>query len=662
MNHSLDSAKAAFEQALALLRSGDAAGAERAARAALVQFPDEPNFLVVLGTALNRLNRAAEAEPALRRALEVDPGYAKAHEALAHSLLARRRPADAVPALREALVLNPALKSARIALGQALLAAGDEQAATDAYDELMREHPQMQRLAEAATLHRDGRFDEAEDIYRALLMKSPEDVSVLRLFGLLALDAGHYRNAAAMLKKAVTLAPAFQAAWIDLCKAQTELHDLDDAIASARRAIDLAPDRAGGYVALGNALARSSRADFAIASYRRAQVMRPDNAELALGLGNVLKTIGRQAEAIAAYRDGIRLRPDFAELYWSLANLKTFCFEPSEVRAMEQALESGGLPDASVVHLCFALGKAWEDSGDYRKAFGYFRRGNELRRTEEHYDPVNTDQIGERIRKVFSPALVGRFQGAGFADVAPIFIIGLPRSGSTLIEQILASHSQVEATHELPEGGRLVRFIDRQRIRGRKYPEAVLEFSAAALSEIGRRYDRETRRYRSGKPRFIDKMPNNFATVGLLALAMPNARFINARRDPRDTCLSCYKQLFARGQPFTYDLMELGDYYLEYRRMIDHWHAVLPGRVLDVQYESVVADLEGQARRLLEFCGLHWEEVCLRFYATERAVRTASSEQVRRPIYGDAIGVWRHYEAELAPLLDVLAPVLDKPG
>jgi hypothetical protein len=275
---------------------------------------------------------------------------------------------------------------------------------------------------------------------------------------------------------------------------------------------------------------------------------------------------------------------------------------------------------------------------------------------------VNTDQIGERIRKVFSPALVGRLQGAGFADVAPIFIIGLPRSGSTLIEQILASHSQVEATHELPEGGRLVRFIDRQRIGGRTYPEAVLEFSATALSEIGRRYERETRRYRSGKPRFIDKMPNNFATVGLLALAMPHARFINARRDPRDTCLSCYKQLFARGQSFSYDLMELGDYYVEYQRMIDHWQAVLPGRVLDVQYESVVADLEGQARRLLEFCGLPWEDACLRYYATERAVRTASSEQVRRPIYGDAIGVWRHYEAELAPLLDVLAPVLDRPG
>jgi hypothetical protein len=285
-----------------------------------------------------------------------------------------------------------------------------------------------------------------------------------------------------------------------------------------------------------------------------------------------------------------------------------------------------------------------------------------LRRTQEHYDPVNAEQIGERIREVFSAALIRENDGAGFADVAPIFVIGLPRSGSTLIEQVLASHSQVEATHELPEGGRLVKFIDRQRIGGKTYPEAVRGFSREAFAGIGQRYARETSRYRAGKPRFIDKMPNNFALVGLLQLAMPNARFINARRDPRDTCLSCYKQLFARGQSFTYDLMELGDYYIEYQRMVDHWHEVLPGRLLDVQYEAVVADLEGQTRRILEFCGLAWEDACLRFFATERAVRTASSEQVRRPIYSDAVGVWRRYESQLAPLLEVLAPILPRPA
>ena len=658
MTRQIDAAKVSFEHALKLLRSGDAAAAERASRAALAQYPDDANFLVVLGAALNRQNRAAEAEAVLRKAIDADPGYAKAHEALAHALLAQKRPADAVPVLRQAVSLNPALKSAQVTLSQALLAAGQEQEAKGAFDELLQSHPQLQRLAKAAEHHRAGQFEEAEAIYRELLRQDPDDVTVSRLFGVLALDAGNYRNAAVLLRQAVKLAPGFRAAWIDLCRAQTELHELDDAIASAERAIQLEPGRAGGYIALGNALARTNRTDDAIAAYRRASEIRPNNAEIALGLGNVLKTIGRQQDAITAYRDGIRLKPDFAELYWSLSNLKTFRFEPGEVRAMEQALESGVLPDNAIVHFCFALGKACEDNGDHARAFAFFERGNNLRRIQEHYDPVNTEQMGERIRKVFSPTLIRESEGAGFADVAPIFIIGLPRSGSTLIEQILASHSQVEATHELPEGGRLVRFIDRQRIGGKTYPEAVPGFSRQALTEIGQRYDRETRRYRVGKPRFIDKMPNNFAMVGLLQLAMPSARFINARRDPRDTCLSCYKQLFARGQSFTYDLMELGDYYLEYQRMLDHWHQVLPGRVLDVQYEAVVADLEGQTRRILEFCGLPWEDACLRFFATERAVRTASSEQVRRPIYGDAVGVWRHYEAQLAPLLDVLAPVL----
>ncbi len=661
MTGQIKAAKASFEQALALLRSGAAVMAERASRTALEKYPDDANFLAVLGTALNRQNRAAEAEVVLRQAIEADPGYAKAHESLAHALLALKRPADAVASLRQALSLNPSLKSAQITLSQALLSTGQEQEATDAFDELLRTHPGMQRLAQAAELHRAGQLERAEAIYRELLRQDPDDVTVMRLCGMLALDNGNYRNAAVLLRRAVKLAPGFRMAWIDLCRAQTELHELDDAIASAHRAIQLAPERSGGYIALGNALARTNRTDEAIAAYRRTGEIRPDNAEIALGLGNVLKTIGRQQEAIAAYRDGIRLKPDYAELYWSLSNLKTFRFTPDEVRAMEGALQSGGLPENAIVHFCFALGKAYEDSGNYARAFASFERGNALRRTQEQYDPVNTEQIGERIRGVFSPQLVRAHADGGFPDIAPIFIIGLPRSGSTLIEQILASHSQVEATHELPEGGRLVRYIDRQRIGGKTYPEALHGISRQSFSDIGRRYARETSRYRTGKPRFIDKMPNNFALVGLLQLAMPNARFINASRDPRDTCLSCYKQLFARGQSFTYDLMELGDYYIEYQRMIDHWHQLLPGRVLDVRYEEVVADLETQTCRILDFCGLPWEDACLRYYATERAVRTASSEQVRRPIYGDSVGMWRHYEAGLAPLLQVLAPVLARP-
>jgi hypothetical protein len=314
------------------------------------------------------------------------------------------------------------------------------------------------------------------------------------------------------------------------------------------------------------------------------------------------------------------------------------------------------------VQFSFALAKASEDRGDYARAFELYARGNRTRRALEDYDPVQTEVINERIIKVFDAGFMARHAGCGHPDPAPIFVVGLPRSGSTLIEQILASHSAVDATHELPEVGRLIGRINRNRNDRITYPEAVRNFDDEAWAALGRSYIEETRQHRRDAPRFIDKNPNNFASIGLLSLALPNARFINTRRHPLDTCLSCYKQLFARGQPFTYDLVELGEYYLQYARMMAHWHAVLPGRVLDVQYESVVADQGGQTRRLLEFCGLPWEDACLRYYETERAIRTASSEQVRRPIYTDSVGLWRHYRLELAELIEILEPVLSKGG
>ncbi|HEX2139666.1 MAG TPA: sulfotransferase [Woeseiaceae bacterium] len=325
---------------------------------------------------------------------------------------------------------------------------------------------------------------------------------------------------------------------------------------------------------------------------------------------------------------------------------------------MQEQLARAEPEGAATVHLCFALGKACEDTGEYAEAFAYYDRGNRVRRRQEHYDPVQTEVLGERIRAVFTKDFIDAHDGCGHRDLQPIFIVGLPRSGSTLLEQILASHPLVEATHELPEGGRLIRYIDRRRVGRSHYPEGVAAFSESDFAELGKRYDDETARYRSGAPYFVDKMPNNFANLGLLALALPGARFVNARRDPMDTCLSCYKQLFARGQSFTYDLDELGCYYLEYRRMMDHWHEVMPGRILDVHYEDVVEHLEREVRRLLEYCGLSWDEACLRFYDTERAIRTASSEQVRLPIYRHAVGHWEHFGNALDPLREILAPVL----
>jgi tetratricopeptide (TPR) repeat protein len=658
----LDEARATFDRAVSFLRGGNAPMTEQIARAALRDYPGEVNFLTLLGAALTRQGHPEDAEDCLRQVVDRNPDYAKGHEQLGATMLALGRPGEAVESFRRALELNPAFDAAHLQLGQTLLSLGREAEANEVMESFVRQKPHRKRLAEAAELHRNGNYREAEKIYRDILREDPDNVSAMRLLAKLATKMEQYRDAVVLLKQVVRLAPDYRVALLDLGQAQTELHDLEDAVATIERAISLDPTSYGGYIALANALARSSRTNEAVAAYRKAGKLRPELAGTYLGLGNVLKTLGHQREAIEAYRKGISLQPDFAELYWSLSNLKTFRFHPDEVEAMKAELARPELGEAAAVHFCFALGKASEDSGDYSRAFEYYDRGNAMRRMQESYDPVHTEVIGERIRAVFTKEFLEQAGGGGHAGVRPIFIVGLPRSGSTLIEQILASHAEVEATHELPEGGRLIKFIDQRRVGRGHYPEAVSGFSAEEFAVLGKRYDEQTRRYRSDAPHFIDKMPNNFANLGLLSLILPNALFINAMRDPMDTCLSCYKQLFARGQSFSYDLDDLGNYYLEYRRMMDHWHAVMPGRILDVQYENVVDDLEAEVRRLLGYCGLAWDEACLDFHNTKRAIRTASSEQVRQPIYADAVYYWKNFGNALNPLIEILEPVRSKGG
>jgi tetratricopeptide (TPR) repeat protein len=656
------SLRAAFERALTFLRAGDAVMAERLCREGLAAVPGEPNLGSLLGAALNRQGRGTEAEPFLRRALEDEPNYAKGHEELGRSLLQQGRTDDALASLRRAVALDAKLPSAHLALVQALTDAGRGIEAHAAMQAFLAADPARELIAQAAEHQRAGRIEQAEAAYREILRRDPRHVEALRLLALIALQTEHYGQAEQLLARAVEIAPDFLAAWIDLSRAQLEKLDIPAARASMERAVLLNPHSSQVQVQLANVLARAGRHADAIEAYRRAAALNPASTQPRLGAGNSLKTIGRQAEAIEAYRDAIRLRPDSSEAWWSLSNLKTFRFDDADVDAMRRGLAAPGQPPEARVQFSFALAKALEDRGQHAEAFALYLAGNRTRRALEHHDPVQAEIINERIRAVFDAPFLAQHAGSGEPDPAPIFVVGLPRSGSTLLEQILSSHPAVDATHELPEVGRLILNINRGRSDRVTYPEAVRDFTGADLAALGRAYLDATRQYRGSAPRFVDKNPNNFASVGLIALALPNARIINARRHPIDTCLSCFRQLFARGQPFTYDLTELGEYYLEYDRMMAHWHSVLPGRVLDVRYEDVVADLEGQVRRLLDFCGLAWDDACLRFHETERAIRTASSEQVRRPIYGESVGYWRRYEQELAPLIEVLKPVLERDG
>ena len=650
--------RAAFERASALLSSGEFGQAENVCRTALVDYPDDGNLACLLGALLVRQRRSDEAETALRPVVTRFPEFAKAHEELGNALMIQNRAEEAVNCFRRTVELEAENGSAHYKLGKLLGELGRTREAEEEFKISSRLAPNQAALANAAEYRRAGELEKAEQAYLEIIAREPENADVFRLLAELAMQREQFGDAVVLLRRAVELAPESVTGWTDLASALIEREEYEEAIAAAKRAYELEPGLAKPLRILGDIRTKTARYEEAIDAFRAGLQIQADNVGCLAGLGHALKTIGRRDEAVQTYRDWVRMRPSFGEGYWSLANLKNYKFDDDEVQAMEAQLSDAALPDEPCIHFCFALGKAFEDRGNYELAFEYYARGNSARRMNEIHDPVELEVTHDRLIDVFSRAFLDEQANLGNPDPAPIFIVGLPRSGSTLIEQILASHSQIDGTRELSDIGQIVHMIDRQAPGGEGYPEGLLNMSADDLRQLGNAYLESTQRYRSGKPYFTDKMPNNFPSVGLLQLILPNAKVINARRHPLDSCMGSYKQLFFQGQPFAYDLVELGEYYLQYQRMMDHWHTVLPGKVLDVQYEEVVTDQETQTRRLLEYCGLPWEDSCLTFYETERAVYTASSEQVRQPIYETSINHWRNYEQHLGELIEILAPLL----
>jgi len=404
------------------------------------------------------------------------------------------------------------------------------------------------------------------------------------------------------------------------------------------------------------------RHDRAIELYRELLPGAQQPAELHLSIAHALKTLGRRAEAIAEYRVAAAIGGGYGDAYWSLANLKTYRFEDEELRQMRAAEAAASTSVVDRYHLCFALGKALEDRQQYQESFEYYARGNALKRSTSRYRP-EIFELNTRLQiEVCTPALFARNKDGGADAADPIFIVGLPRSGSTLIEQILASHSAVEGTQELADIPRIVMDLQGRDVeRGDpRYPAVLAQMRAEDYRRLGEKYLSDTRIYRTGKAHFIDKMPNNFRHVGLIHLMLPNARIIDARREPMACCFGNFKQLFAHGQEFAYSIEDIARYYRTYLELMRHWDAVLPGRVLRVQHEELVEDLEGNVRRLLDYCGLEFERACVEFHKTERSVRTASSEQVRQPIYREGLDQWRHYEPWLGRLREALGDALTR--
>jgi len=655
--------KSALSEAIALLNSGRPDKAEAICRAAIGRNPDDINMVALLGAILLKGHQVPEAEKYLRQAIQLAPSFAKPHEDLGHLLLEKGQPEEAAETLRKATRLDPNLDHAFFNLGKALAMLGDGKEADTAFEKSFELNPERKNLALAAEHQKEGRWEEAEQLYREVLRKNPTNVDAMRLLGNVTMQSGRIYQAERLFRRAAANAPDFVMAQIDLGCALKKQSRLEEAIEQFRLAIRLEPNNVQAHQLLASTLSMAAQTYRAIEAYQKVLELQPTHAGAMLGLGHVLKTVGRQEDAIESYRSCIRLKPQSGETYWSLANLKTYQLTDEDINEMKSKAARGdeAVSEESKINFLFALAKAYEDRGDFGKAWEYYHEGNDCRRMNENYDPVRDEVMNDEIIEVFNREFLSGHGGQGHPSAEPIFVLGLPRSGSTLIEQILASHSQVEGTSELPYAGSVATSLNRNRADGINYPQAVHELEEEHFQRLGGDYLELARIHRTeGKPFFIDKMPNNFPTVGFIHLMLPNAKIIDARRYPLDSCLSSYRQLFARGQSFTYDLTEIGEYFLQYQRMMDHWHEVLPGRCLTVQYEEVVTDFENQVRRLLEYCELPWEDACIRFHETDRPVRTASSEQVRQPVYSKSVNFWRNHEDHLAELIEVLEPVLPR--
>ncbi len=543
----------------------------------------------------------------------------------------------------------PGLDAATLrAIGDAWHRLGEAEAGGEAHLRALEASLRDRELLHCADALARNQLAEAEPRLRARLKAAPTDIAAIRMLAELAGRIGRYRDAETLLRRALDLAPSFSAARANLATVLHRQNRPVEALAELDRLRDDQPDHAGHDNLRAAALGRLGAFDEAIALYEQVLARVPDQPKVWMSQAHMLKTVGRLDEGIAAYRRALALAPTLGEVWWSLANLKTVRFSDADVSAMEAALARADLSAEDRFHLEFALARALEERGRAADAFTRYADANHHRRAVLPYRAADTRAAVDRAIATFTPALLARFEGAGCPARDPIFVLGMPRAGSTLIEQILASHSEVEGTSELPD-------IPALSGRVRDYPAGLADVDPALLRDLGERYLERTRvQRREGRPRFVDKLPNNWLHAGLIHLILPNATIIDARRHPLDCCWSNFKQHFARGQGFSYDLADMGRYYADYLRLMAHLDAVLPGRIHRVIHERLIADPEGETRALLDACGLPFEAACLRPHETARAVRTPSSEQVRRPISRDGVDAWRPFAPWLAPLRDAL--------
>jgi tetratricopeptide (TPR) repeat protein len=630
----------------------------------LSQFPQNRGELYLQAVKLRLSNHFDEALGVLERLQQLHPGYSRLYEERGHCYAALNNAPQAIDAFWQAVNINAALPASWQMLHTLYQGTGDEENAARIADRLATLRNLPPEIIQAGSLFADGEFVRAERVLRIYLAQQGEHIEAMRLLGRVCIARGLRDDAELLLEAVVQRVPGYRAARADYARALLDQHKYVRSRQEIQELLELDPGNRAYLRQYGEACIRLGDYEPGISLYRRLlKVAQPgrETAELQFWIAFSLRAQGRQTEAIQGYRAAIAAWPDSGEAWWSLANLKTYHFSLDDIARMRSAEAA---PATSVVdryHLCFALGKALEDQKNYADSWVYYERGNALKHAEVRYLPRLAEAHGRLSRQVCTREFFETRRGWGVADADPIFILGLTRSGSTLIEQILASHSEVEGTQELADIQRIV-----MALRGRdtdlknpRYPGVLAELGPQDFRTFGERFLADTRIYRqTQRPFFIDKLPDNFRDIGLIHLMLPNAKIIDARREPMACCFGNLKQLFSGGQEFSYSIGDIAHYYRNYLELMRHWNVALPGRMLTVHHEDVVDDLEGSVRRILDFCGLRFQPACLEFHKTERNVRTASSEQVRQPISREGVDQWRNYESWLGPLKDGLGDAL----
>jgi tetratricopeptide (TPR) repeat protein len=645
-----------------LSKSGRHTQALAAAEVLALEFPENRDVVYLIAANQRCLNRIPEALETLHRLEQHHPQFSLLHQERGHCYVSLGDPPRAVESFSRAVNINPALVASWSVLERLYTISGESCKAATATQQLSTLKRLPPEVVRAGSLFSDGDFSAAEEMLRAFLCKAGDHVEAMRLLARIEHQRDMLDEAELLLEAALKLAPNYRAARLDYVRVLIDRQKYENAREEIDILLGLEPGNANYLSLKASAFAGLGEHEAAAGLYRQLLVSSPGSGDLHMALGHSLKAIGRQKQATECYQAAAASRPGFGDAYWSLANLKTYRFSDAEIAVMRAEESAAKTNVVDRCHLCFALGKAFEDRNEYGESWPYYERGNALKRAESRYRA----EIAETNTRLQIQVCTAQFftarSGFGVPDSDPIFIVGLPRSGSTLVEQILASHSQVEGTQELADIQRIV--IDLQGsvsdLADPRYPGVLAELAPEDLQRFGARYMNDTRAYRTNRPFFIDKMPNNFRHIGLIHLMMPNAKIIDVRREPMACCFSNLKQLFATGQEFTYSIDDIARYYRTYLELMRHWDVALPGRVLRACYESLVDDLEGGVRNILGFCGLDFEPACVEFYKTDRSVRTPSSEQVRQPIFREGLSQWRNYERWLGPLNDALGDALTR--